>query len=347
MLPKPHISVAARLASLYDAAMSHHVTTPPVPPRPVVGLVLGAGGARGCAHIGVVTRLQELGFEFDLVVGTSAGSIVGAALAANRLPVLRDVATHLDWQRAAALFFEVGLPRAGVLTGRHIVRFLRDILGTTRIEDLPLPFAAVATDLHAHQEVVLASGDLVEAVRASIALPGILTPARLADRHLVDGGLLNPLPVSVARRMGATHVLAVDVNLKPGRGLAPPTRTPARNAAQKAHPASPSHLVLEAVRRRLPKLEGQVKQAAAAWLGRHSGPSIFDVLTQTLRIFENQITQARLLVDAPDLLIQPGVGDLATLEFHRAEAAIAAGVAAVDALPGLPDWMRRAPPTDV
>jgi NTE family protein len=284
-----------------------------------IGLALGSGGARGWAHVGALERLAEMGVPVHVVAGASAGSIAGAAFAANRLAVLRDLARHMDWHRAAALFLEVGLPRSGLLTGRKVIRLLRDVLGAGTIEELRLPFAAVATDLHDQGEVVFDGGDLLSALRASIAIPGIFTPVHREGRMLVDGGLVNPLPVSVARRLGATYVIAIDVNLRPGRGCEPP------RAAGTSAPEGVRR-ILDSLRRRL---SGPERGAAAP--DRRGSMTVFDVLAQTIRIVENQIARTRLVAEPPDLLIQPAVGDLMTLEFHRAEGAMAAGAAAVDA----------------
>jgi len=259
---------------------------------PLVGVVLGSGGARGMAHIGVLKRLHELGMRPHCVVGTSAGALVGAAYAAGRLDVLETHVRQLDWRRVAQLFVEVNFSRAGLISGRHIERLLREIYGVSQISQLPIPFAAVATALEEESEAALSEGNLMEAVRASIAIPGIFTPVRREGRVLVDGGLINPLPVSVARRMGAERVLAVDVNLRAG-------------ASRSSRPAS-------------------IRRRSGATL------TIFDVLTRTLRIFENQVTRNRIRLEPPDLLLQPAVGEILTLDFQRAPAMIAAGAAAVD-----------------
>jgi len=189
---------------------------PPVPAaageRPVIGLALGSGAARGWAHLGVLRRLDELGVPIDCVAGTSAGALVGAVYLAGRLDLLEALSRRLDWCQMARLFFEVNFPRSGLLTGRNVARFLQEVVGVDMIEALDRPFAAVATDLLAHHERVFTQGSLIDAIRASISIPGVFTPARCGDRDLVDGALVNPLPVSVLRAMGAARIIAVDVN---------------------------------------------------------------------------------------------------------------------------------------
>ncbi len=295
---------------------------------PRVGLVLGGGGARGWAHLGVLRELQRLRLPIFCVAGCSAGAIVGAALAAGRRELLEDLARHLDWRKAASLLLEIGIPRSGLLTGRQVERFLEDVIATRNIEQLQLPFAAVATDLESREEVVLNSGPVVAAIRASISLPGILTPVRHEGRYLVDGGLVNPLPVSVARAMGAKVVVAVDVNLRSGRGHdAARQERDANRAAALARAGE----MLDKALSRLPRLQQPLEQIKRRWIDRRDTPSIFDVLTTTTRMLENSITRSRLLTDVPDILIQPAVGDVATLDFTRGERIIAAGEAAAKA----------------
>jgi NTE family protein len=302
--------------------------------RPRVGLALGAGGARGWAHLGVLRRLDELGVPIDCVAGTSAGALVGAVYLAGRLDLLEALSRRLDWRQMARLFFEVNFPRSGLLTGRNVARFLQEVVGVDMIEALDRPFAAVATDLLAHHERVFTQGGLIDAIRASISIPGVFTPARCGDRDLVDGALVNPLPVSVLRAMGAARIIAVDVNLRPGTGSetapAPADAEPARTTSDL--PKATDDLIqrfyqrLPQLSRRSAKMEALVQK----WTHRRSGLTIFDVLTQSTRIFENQLTRSRLLTDPPDLLIQPAVGDIATLDFSRTAPAIAAGAQAVD-----------------
>ena len=177
-----------------------------------VGLALGSGGARGWAHLGVLQALREKGIEVDVVAGTSMGAVVGAFLAAGRENVLRELAQDLDWKRLRPFFWEVSLSRSGLTDGRKLLEEFRKMLGLREFRELDLPFRAVATDLHTGGEVVLSSGNLLQAVRASISIPGLFSPVLVGKRFLLDGGLVNPVPVSVARAMGAQTVVAVDVS---------------------------------------------------------------------------------------------------------------------------------------
>jgi len=176
-----------------------------------VGLALGSGSARGLAHIGVIRALREAGVGIDVVAGTSIGAVIGVLHAAGQIERAAAEFLAFDWKNVAVLLDPV-FPRAGLIDGRKVAEFLRGHIGSGTFEELQLPLRVVASDLRTGEEVVFASGNLIEAVRASIAVPGVLTPMRIEDRILVDGGLVNPVPVSVARAMGADFVVAVDLN---------------------------------------------------------------------------------------------------------------------------------------
>jgi len=182
----------------------------------VLGLALGSGGARGMAHVGVLRALREADLEPDVIAGTSAGSIVAAAYASGRLNVLEQLAEVVDWRLVARLFFEFGFKKDGLLRGTRIMRFLGEIIPAENFEMFRIPTAIVATDLQNEAEVVFQSGPVHHAIRASIAIPGVFTPVPHEGRLLADGGLVNPVPVSAARALGATHVIAVDINTRQG-----------------------------------------------------------------------------------------------------------------------------------
>ncbi|MBQ6923808.1 MAG: patatin-like phospholipase family protein [Kiritimatiellae bacterium] len=301
-----------------------------LPPGAVVGLALGSGGGRGLAHLGVLRYLAETGIRPAFVAGTSAGSIVGATCACGRTEDLIDIAENADWRFMTKIFGEVGLHRSGLFTGRHVERFLRTFLPAT-IEELQLPFAAVATDYRRTREVVIDKGDLIEAIRASISIPGVFTPVRRGGRYLVDGALVNPVPVSVVRKMGATFVIGVDVNLAPGRGI---SDTPGK----KSKGATPFDRSMRRLQERFDEIAAASPRAAAAlesakeFLAQYrNAPTLIEVLTQTTRLAENQMTQARLAAAPPDILVQPAVGDVATLDFTNARACIRAGYEAAKA----------------
>lgn len=301
--------------------------------RPRVGLALGSGSARGFAHIGVLRALNEAGVRIAGIAGTSIGALVGAVYASGKLDQLEAAVRDLDW-RAVASFLDVVFPRSGLIDGRRIAAFVRRHAHSEPIERLPVPFRAVATDLATGEEVVLAAGDLVEAVRASIAVPGILTPVRWNRRILADGALTDPVPVSVARAMGADIVVAVDLN----HGIVAAKnfrRGRISGAKARAAPATrlgggPYAAAAGWVRRELQGVAGAIP-AMRAWFGGDPLPNVFEVLLAAINIMEARITETRLAMDKPDILVQPPLGGMSLMDFDRAGEAIAAGYAAMQA----------------
>lgn len=182
------------------------------PRRVKVGLALGGGGSRGFAHLGVAKALRELGIPIGCIAGTSIGSIVGGALAADMFLRALNWAHEPDWLKLPKLFLKLHMPWRSMLGSERIEAFLRDMICAKTFDELVLPFAAVATDLQTGEEVVMRSGDLQSAIRASMSIPGIFEPVERDGRILVDGGLVNPVPADVCREMGADVVIAVDIN---------------------------------------------------------------------------------------------------------------------------------------
>lgn len=291
-----------------------------------LGLALGSGAARGLAHIGVLQALAEAGWAPSVVAGTSAGALVGGLFAAGKLAEFEAVVRGLDWKQAARFFLEVSFPRSGLIEGTKITEFLAKLAGRRRIQDLPVVFAAVAADISSGREVLLGEGDLVAAIRASIAVPGIFTPVKRRDDLLVDGGLVNPVPVNVCRVLGAEYVIAVDLN----RGRLRDHRSAADGGEGRAGAVSPragdgAEAILQWLEDRAGRLDARILTQVRAWAERRAMPNIFDVLGNSLRIMESQIAAARLKAEPPDLLLRPRVGHVQFLEFHRAEELIEEG----------------------
>jgi len=291
----------------------------------VLGLALGSGGARGLAHIGALRALREADLEPDVVAGASAGAIAAAAYASGRLGALEETAEALDWRLVAGLFLEFGIPRDGLLKGVRVMRFLREIIPAENFNALRIPTAVVAADLDAEAEVVFTSGPLHHALRASIAIPGVFTPVAHDGRLLADGGLVNPVPVSAARALGATHVIAVDINTRRGG-----TET---EEAKETKGMFPTPGQWEALGRHFPV--DRLRRALDAWQARRLAtetpkPSnMFTVLTRGLRLCENTLTRALLEKSPPDLLVSPAVGHVPALDFANARACMDEGREAV------------------
>jgi len=182
-----------------------------MPKPPTIGLALGSGSARGISHIGVIRGLQEAKINIDVVCGSSIGSLVGGAFAAGKLDIMEEILRKLSWSEFLQ-FMELPLPRSGLIEGDKVAAYMRERLGDMNIEDLLIPYGAVATDLTSGQEVWLQKGSLIDAVRASISMPGMFTPAKRESMLLADGGLVNPVPVSLCRALGAKIVIGVNPN---------------------------------------------------------------------------------------------------------------------------------------
>ncbi|HHL21864.1 MAG TPA: patatin [Aliiroseovarius sp.] len=277
--------------------------------RPRIGLALGAGGARGWCHIGALRALAELGVTPDLVAGTSMGALVGAAWAANRLEALEEWVLALTPARFMRLM-DVSLRSGGLVEATGIETLLADLGIPARIEDLPHPFTAIATDMETGREVWLTRGPTHPAVRASAGIPGVMSPKLLDGKWLLDGGLTNPVPVSATRALGADVIIAINPNGRPGgRFWQPPEPRGSATARMAA-------LLPEALTEAL-GLDPQAEKPTA--------PNYFDVLTAAIEVMEAQIRRARLAGEPPHVLLNAAFSDLMVLELYRGAEAIAEG----------------------
>ncbi|MGE0385995.1 MAG: patatin-like phospholipase family protein [Gammaproteobacteria bacterium] len=296
------------------------------PPAGIV-LALGAGGAQGIAHVGVLQVLAEHGIPVRAVAGTSIGAEIGAFLASGMdAAAITSLATRFDWKQTLQLFMP-DLAAGGLVSGQNIVDFLHDALGRTRIEELPLGYVAVATDLDRGEQVVFDSGSTVDAVRASISIPGLIAPFELDGRLLIDGSVVNPLPVDVALARFGRPIVAVAVD-------AASQRRADRALPMPVGPGSPIP-ALAPKQRSVPARRALVAQVAAPG-PLHRSWSTMRVLERALAVTRVELVRQRLLHAPPDLTIAPAVQDIGLLEFYRADEAIAAGRrAALDALPAI------------
>ncbi len=291
--------------------------------RKKIGLALGSGSARGWAHIGVIEALLESGFDIQYVAGTSMGALVGAVFASGRLDSLREIVLQIDWRQILG-FFDITLPRSGLIDGKKVTNFIRNYVHTEEIKNLPLRFCAVSTNLSSGEEVVISEGDVIEAVRASISVPGIFTPVIRGEAVLVDGGLVNPVPVSVVRNMGADFVIAVNLNhdIIGKRGI---NNTVQGSTKPGVLNDKTKNRALRALNRRFERIELPVLKQVKRWISKDEVPNIFEILLSAINIMEAQITTTRLKINPPDLLIEPPLGHIKFLEFNRAEEAIQTG----------------------
>ena len=299
--------------------------------QPKIGLALGAGAARGWAHIGVLHGLLKHGIKPDIVVGSSIGALVGGVYLAGELAALEEWARGLNRRRIIAML-DFKMHTGGLIGGGRLAAKLERHLGDLQIENLPKPFVAVASDLINGHELWLREGRLVEALQASYALPGIFPAIHLNHHWMVDGALVNPVPVSVCTALGADLTIAVSLQ---GDFLGKVKRPSNRTS-----PPPPVFDLLDGAGGAVPEVKARRgKQGAQGFFRRQSGhPSLVGTMVSSLSILQDRLARARLAADPPDILIEPRVGQVGLLEFDHAAELIAEGEAAVErALPKIKD----------
>lgn len=323
---------------------------------PKIGLALGGGGARGLAHIGVLKALEEASIPIDMIAGASMGAMVGSCYAVERkAAILEETVLGIDWRKMGRLIDPNVLSLGkGFIHGEKIKAFCRSIIGDIEFEDLVIPLAVVAADAETLEELIINQGPVVEGVRASISLPVILTPVKWGNRFLIDGGIVNPVPVDVVRNMGAEVVIAVNVIPSPSQ------KRQAKLARKKKVPEEtpslrPKSDRLVAVRKRLNSLvrenrerieiADRVAELAKTTVYKGKGkidprtPNIFDVLMEAIEAM--QYERIRLRIETADIVISPDVAGIGTFGFHRHREAIAQGYkAAKDMLPRIQETIR-------
>jgi len=276
--------------------------------KPTVALALGAGGAKGLAHIGVIREIEAQGYEIVAIAGSSMGALIGGIHAMGKLDVYSDwvcALAKLDVLRLVDWTFSGG----GLIKGEKIIGTLRALVGDTLIEELPLAFTAVATDLDHGREVWLNRGSLFDAIRASIAIPTVFRPCTLDGRRLIDGALLNPVPVTPLIREAADYLVAVSVD---GPALvAAPADAPAE--AQREG---------NSYRQRIGDFIGRMIPHGEA---RPAVPGAFELLTQSMDLMQANLSRLRLAAYEPDLLIQLPRNMASVYEFYRASELIERG----------------------
>jgi NTE family protein len=293
-----------------------------------IGIALGAGSARGLAHIGVLQALQEMGIAPHVVCGCSIGALVGASYVTGQLNEFAGWVGALGTRDVLRYLGIRLLAQGGVAEATALIAHLRDNYGNPEIRDLSIPFAAIATDLYAGRETWLQDGPLWEAVRASIAIPGMITPVFERGRWLVDGALVNPVPVSVCRALGADLVIAVN-----------PSTLMRRSTVQLQLAIEEDDQLDEdedeaanfSLRGRLSTvLRGATNPIRQFWSGRQGRPGTLEVMQGAITIMQDRITRSRLAGEPPDVMLMPHVSHIGLLDYHRANEAIAAGRVCVE-----------------
>jgi NTE family protein len=287
-----------------------------------VGLVLGGGAARGFAHIGVLRTLMAHGIRPDVITGTSIGAVVAGLYAAGALDAFEAWCRGLT-RRGVLSYLDFRLGGSGLISGMRLARKLEEVLGDIGFADLPMRVAAIATEIGTGHEIWLTRGPLREAMAASYALPGIFPPKLIGGRWLMDGAMVNPLPISAARALGARLVIAVNLNADNfGRGTIIQDHGP--NAEDEARRAQ-----LEDDRQ-----GGGIFRPARLihrqFFGGTEGPGLSTVMVEAFQVMQDRITRSRLAGDPPDVMISPRLGRINLFDFHRANDAIAVGAEAAE-----------------
>ncbi len=301
-----------------------------------IGLALGSGSARGMAHIGVIERLREIGLAPDIVAGTSIGAVIAACYVQDKLQHFHDWVSGLSTAEMFRLADVSLIGTGGLANGSGLMEFMREEYGDPNIEALDVPFAAVATDLYSGREIWLQEGSLWSAVRASMALPGILTPIPRGDRWLVDGGLVNPVPISVCRALGADLIIGVNLNadlLRSAPRLADNPDTPEvpREETQQAPDAEKDEDQFSAIERFAASIKGAARELWSSGSGsKKHVPGTLNVMMNTINIMQDRITRSRLAGEPADVMLSPRLGDFGLMEFDRASEAVEEGRRAVD-----------------
>lgn len=292
--------------------------------RPKIGIALGSGVARGWAHLGVLKRLNELGYEPDIVAGTSMGALVGGCYAAGTLSQLETYALSLTRRKVFGLL-DLTLGGSGLIAGTKLTELLNQHLGDLNIENLEKEFIGIATELATGHEIWLRQGPLVEAMQASYALPGIFKPVSVGGIWLMDGALVNPIPVSVCRAMGARLVIAVNLNTD-AFGAGTVIQNTGFNGEDNSDVSTSNggHSIAATIRRRI--------------FGRSdtTDPGISDVMMAAFNVVQDRLARSRLAGDPPDVMIAPRASHIGIFDFDKAKESIELGRDAVDkALPYL------------
>ncbi|GAB1404864.1 MAG: patatin-like phospholipase family protein [Lentimicrobiaceae bacterium] len=274
-----------------------------------VALVLSSGGARGLAHIGAIDALLERGFHINAIAGTSMGSVVGGMYASGKLEEFRNFITSLSRLDVYRLM-DISIGKKGLIKGERVFAEMKSFVGDIRIEDLHIPFAAVSADLINHRVVVFTKGDLLAALRASSAIPSLVLPVSFNEALLVDGGIVEPLPMEHVKRTTNDILVAVNVN------------APRQNLPNEAETDSRYRKIRQQIIQHLPYLHNDVEKKLP--IG-----GMLDIMSSSFELMQHQLTLTTLQYHTPDILVNLPVNLADTFDFHRAEEIIKTGYEAM------------------
>ncbi len=300
-----------------------------------VGLALGSGGAKGLSHIAVIEYLENMKIPVDMIAGSSIGAVIGAVYLSGTLNILKDDMLGFS-KRELFTIVDLALPKSGLIKGNNFLIFLQKYIhADARIEDLSRPLAIVATDYYTGKQIIFRKGNILEALRASISIPGVLIPASYGDTILIDGGVANPLPVDVLKDMGSG--LTIAVNLHPGLKVARIKKI-VKSGAEKigidlfseeiSYADEKQNIVIPEQKKNYTDWFKNIEQWISKEKQKEIYPSIFEVFFQAINIMEHVNTQNILKYHKPTVLIEPDLPGIGTLDFHKAKNIITAGYAA-------------------
>lgn len=299
--------------------------------------MLGCGASRGWAHIGVIEALEEAEIPISLIAGCSVGGYVGALYASRSLKSLKSFLLRMDGRKIFS-YFDIIFPRSGILNGSKRVRELFSMhTDAQTFDDLEIPVVMVATDLERGRKVVLKSGSLITALRATMSYPGLFAPVRVNGRWLVDGGLVDPVPVGIARAVGAEVIIAVDLNSRiASRSQERAVSSGADiGAVLPALSVEPEPYGRNELMRKIAEfyegVESSLWDKTSEFLHRDGimPPDIIETIMTSISVMQERITRTNLAVDQPDILIQPRLGDLKMMNFDQVEHCIQEGYISV------------------
>ncbi len=294
-----------------------------------LGIALGSGASRGWAHIGVLNAIDDAGITIDYLSGSSIGALVGAVYANGELDELERFAREITW-KTVALYFDITFPGSGLISGKKIFKMLSGYFGKKKIGELSIPYCAVAADVVTGEEIRIDSGNLSDAVRSSISIPGIFAPYKYQQRFLVDGGIVNPVPVNVLKDMGADIVIAVDLNsctiesikrnfnkIRKENSLT--EKTEAKQKIQR------ERRMFELLEDKYKEVSEVIKDRIESFIAKDHSPNILETLDNTTHIMQRSITKNAFKTSHPNITIEPQLGDFRMLDFDRAEEAVKEG----------------------
>jgi NTE family protein len=286
-----------------------------------VGLALGSGSARGWSHIGAIEALEEAGVPIHFISGTSIGAFVGAVYATGDLPSLKEFALQMDWKKVVS-YFDVVFPKSGFMDGKKVHDLFSMHTEAKTFDDFKIPVSMVATNIETGEKVIINSGNIIEGIRASISVPGVFTPVKRNGEWLVDGGLVDPIPVSVVKEMGAEFIIAVDLN----SDIVSPEKKKKHQSREKSIPQRQRNEIIQRISAQYNNAEKAVIAQINRWFPPSSKtPNIIDIMGTSIGIMQEQISRINLSIDPPDILIQPRLGDLKMFDFDQAERSIKEG----------------------